>query len=66
MSKFNKGGNADMTKEAVKEAKRLYYENYRKNNPEKIKAANERYWSKKVAALIETKENTQEVMNVKD
>lgn len=34
--------------EAAKEAKNKYKREWRKNNPEKVRAANERYWEKKV------------------
>ena len=33
--------------EAAKEAKNKYKREWRKNNPEKVRAANERYWEKK-------------------
>ena len=39
--------------EAAKEAKNKYKREWRKNNPEKVRAANERYWEKK-ARLEET------------
>ena len=32
--------------EAAKEAKNKYKREWRKNNPEKVRAANERYWEK--------------------
>lgn len=37
--------------EAKKEAKRLYFREYRKKNPEKVQAAHERFWMKKLAAM---------------
>lgn len=33
--------------EAAKEAKNKYKREWRKNNPEKVRTANERYWEKK-------------------
>lgn len=35
------------TEEAIKEAKREYYKNWRANNKDKVKAINQRFWEKK-------------------
>lgn len=35
-----------VTKEMIKEARRKYFKNYRKNNKEKIIKINQRYWEK--------------------
>lgn len=35
--------------EEIKKARREYKREWRKRNPEKVKAANERYWLKKAA-----------------
>ena len=37
--------------EAAKEAERAYHREWRKNNPEKVKANRKRYWEKKAAAM---------------
>jgi hypothetical protein len=37
----------DDTKKFIAETRREYFREYRKKNPEKIKAINERYWAKK-------------------
>ena len=39
-----------MTDEA-KKARREYHKEWNKRNPDKVKAATERYWTKKAAAL---------------
>lgn len=36
--------------EQAKEARKAYRRKWAKNNPDKIKAAQERYWEKKAAA----------------
>lgn len=38
-----------LSAEAV-EARRAYYKEWRRKNPEKVRANNNRYWEKKVAA----------------
>lgn len=35
----------------AKEAERAYHREWRKNNPEKVKANRKRYWEKKAAAM---------------
>lgn len=45
--------NADQAMESadqVKERKREYFRNWRKNNPDKVRAAQERYWLRKANA----------------
>lgn len=37
----------ELEKEEIKKARREYKKEWRKNNPDKVKAANERYWLKK-------------------
>jgi hypothetical protein len=37
----------DEERQVINRAKRTYYSNYRKNNPEKIKKINQTYWLKK-------------------
>lgn len=39
----------ELEKEEIKKARREYKKEWRKNNPDKVKAANERYWLKKAA-----------------
>lgn len=39
--------------EAAKEARRAYYRNWKRNNKDKVAAANERYWSKKAKQAAE-------------
>lgn len=43
-----------MTEKAL-EARRAYRREWAKNNPDKVKAAQERYWTKKAAAEAEKK-----------
>ena len=38
-------------KEQIRERQRSYKREWRKKNPDKIKAANERYWLKKAAEV---------------
>lgn len=45
-----------MTKEAL-EARRAYKREWNRRNPEKIKAAQERYWQKKAAQAAEQDEH---------
>lgn len=40
-------------KAAAKEARRQYKRQWAKNNPEKVKAQQERYWAKRAAAQAE-------------
>ena len=50
----------ELEKEEIKKAHREYKREWRKNNPDKVKAANERYWLKKAAekrAIEEGREN---------
>ena len=39
----------------IREANRLYKKEWRKRNPDKVKASNERYWIKKVESLMKEK-----------
>ena len=39
--------------EKAKEARREYYRQYRKRNPQKIKETNARYWQKRAAKMVE-------------
>ena len=38
--------------EAVREAKRQYMREWRKKNPERVKANNRRYWERKANAFL--------------
>ena len=38
----------NMTEQAL-EARRAYYRKWRKQNPDKVRAAHDRYWTKKAA-----------------
>lgn len=40
-------------REQIRERQRAYKREWRKKNPDKIKAANERYWLKKAAEVKE-------------
>jgi beta-N-acetylglucosaminidase len=40
----------------IREAQRLYQKEWRKRNPDKVKASTERYWLKKAKEIME-KEN---------
>ena len=42
----------------IREANRQYKKEWRRKNPDKVKAANERYWLKKAESLM--KENQKE------
>lgn len=44
-------------KEQIRERQRAYKREWRKKNPDKIKAANERYWLKKAAEVRRMDEN---------
>lgn len=41
---------------AAKEAKRQYHREWRKNNPDRVKASQQRYWAKKGREYIEALE----------
>lgn len=43
--------------DAAKEAKRAYFREWRKKNPDKVKEQNRRYWEKKAAQAEGRKEN---------
>ncbi len=45
-----------MMNEKAKEARRAYRRKWAKDNPEKVKAQQERYWQKKAALLEEAQE----------
>ena len=47
--------------EAAKEAKRQYQKQWRKNNPDKVRAANERYWKNRAAKAGQQLRNRAEV-----
>ncbi len=51
---------AETLAEAAKEAERAYHREWRKNNPEKVKANRKRYWEKKAAALKAATEGKEE------
>lgn len=40
----------------IREANRQYKKEWRKRNPDKVKASNERYWLKKAASFMEKKQ----------
>lgn len=46
--------------EAAKQAQREYMNNWRKNNPEKVKRYNKKYWEKRAKELedIQSKESS--------
>ena len=44
--------------ELKREARREYQRQWRKKNPDKLKAAQERYWSKKAAEIAAKREKT--------
>lgn len=43
--------------EAVKKAKAQYHKKWQRENPEKVKAAQERYWLKKAKEIMEKEQN---------
>jgi hypothetical protein len=43
----------EAAREAAKEARRQYKRQWAKNNPEKVRAQQERYWAKRAAAQAE-------------
>lgn len=47
--------------EAAAAARRAYQREWRRKNPEKIRAAQERYWTKKAREMNEKKQDTEEV-----
>ena len=48
------------TQELKREARREYMREWRKKNPEKVQAAQERYWAKKAAEIAAKRENPPE------
>lgn len=46
--------------ELKREARREYLREWRKRNPEKVQAAQERYWAKKAAEIAAKREKTPE------
>lgn len=46
--------------DAAKEARRQYKRQWVKNNPEKVKAAQDRYWAKRAAAEAEKEKEPEE------
>lgn len=48
---------------AKREARRAYQRQWRKNNPDKVKASNERYWQKKGREFIESLESHEPRVN---
>lgn len=42
---------ASKKNDAAREAKNKYLREWRRNNPDKVKAANARYWEKKAAEM---------------
>ena len=47
--------------ELVREERRRYAREWRKKNPEKVRAANQRYWERKVQARLAADDNQQGV-----
>ena len=47
--------------EAAAAARRAYQREWRRKNPEKIRAAQERYWTKKAREMNEKKETAEDV-----
>lgn len=50
---------AEERSELAKQARRIYYRNWRRANSDKVKQYNERYWLKKTAIMMETEEEPQ-------
>lgn len=52
--------------EQAKEARRAYKREWNRKNPEKVRAAQERYWTRKAQAAqqTQTEQETQEVLTV--
>ncbi len=48
------------TQELKREARREYMREWRKKNPEKVQAAQERYWAKKAAEIAAKREKPPE------
>lgn len=46
----------ELKQEAQREARREYAREWRKRNPEKVQAAQERYWAKKAAEIAAKRE----------
>ena len=46
--------------DAAKEARRQYKRQWAKNNPEKVKAQQDRYWAKRAAAEAEQEQEQEE------
>ena len=49
-----------LKQEAQREARREYAREWRKRNPEKVQAAQERYWAKKAAEIAAKREKPPE------
>lgn len=47
--------------ELVRKERRRYAREWRKKNPEKVRAANQRYWERRAQARLSTEDNRQEV-----
>ena len=45
----------------IKEEKRRYHKNWRANNPERVRAANARYWQKRAQKLLKQGGDTDNV-----
>lgn len=50
----------DKEKEAMRKARNAYRREWNRKNPEKVKAAQEKYWLKKAAALAQGGEQNAE------
>ena len=44
------------SKQAAIEARRRYYKQWRKNNADKVRASNDRYWTRRAEREAQTKE----------
>lgn len=44
----------------INEARRAYFKEWRKKNPDKVKAAQERHWLKKAQEMLKEQEQTNE------
>lgn len=51
--------------EMVKAEQRAYYKIYRKNNPQKIKQANRKFWEKRVLKKLQAEENEDKTKHAK-
>lgn len=47
--------------ELVRKERRRYAREWRKKNPEKVRAANQRYWERRAQARLSSVDNQQEV-----